>query len=136
MPRSSRTTAVRRSILIRGKPAEVFSAFREEQRLREWYFDDAEIDFRVGGTLTFYGPEGAVRANILEIVEPEKFVIAYEPPWWGTVTWELAPSGASTRLSLVHEGFEGREEWLERFAWGWEAFLKALKAQVEGRPVR
>lgn len=137
MPRSTnRAAAIRRSIQVAGPPEKVYDSFRTNEALSTWYMDGTSVEFAVGGGLAFDGPEGSVRATFLELVENEKLVLSYSAPWWGTVTWEFAPTPKGTRISLTHEGFEGREDWLDRFTWGWESFLKALKAYVEGRPIK
>lgn len=137
MPRSSnRVASIRRSIQVNGPPEKVYASFKTDEALSAWYMDGTLVDFREGGEITFEGPEGSVSATFSELVENEKIVLEYDAPWWGTVTWELKATPKGTRVSLTHEGFEGREEWLDRFTWGWEAFLKALKAYVEGRPIK
>ncbi len=128
---------MRRSILVRAPREAAFDALRDVEKVRVWYFDDAELDFRVGGRLAFHGMEGVVAATITDIEEPSRVVMDYDPPWWGTVEWTFeAVSPQSCRVHLLHSGFEGREDWLDRFAWGWEAFLKSLKGAIEGRPAR
>ena len=137
MPRSSNKMAsIRRSIQVAASPAKVYDAFRTDEALSTWYMDGTTVGFQPGGAISFEGPEGSVRATVLELVENEKVALEYHAPWWGTVTWELHETPKGTRVSLTHEGFEGKEEWLDRFTWGWESFLKALKAFVEGRPVK
>jgi uncharacterized protein YndB with AHSA1/START domain len=137
MPRStSKVASIRRSIQVGATPEKVYAAFQTDEALSIWYMDGTTSDFRVGGHISFEGPEGSVRATFLDLVENERVALEYGPPWWGSVTWEFAATPKGTRVSLTHDGFEGREEWLERFTWGWEAFLKALKAYVEGRPVK
>lgn len=126
---------VQRSVLVHVPPESAFEAFADVQRLRVWYFDDTTSEFRVGGELTFRGPEGSISATYAEIT-PSRIVVDYHPPWWGRVTWSLSPERGGTRVALRHEGFEGREDWLDRFSWGWEGFLKSLKAHLEGRPVK
>ena len=133
---SNRVAMIRRSIQVAGSPEKVYAAFQSDEALGAWYMDGTTSEFRVGGPLVFEGPEGAVSAEFVELVENEKIVLAYQAPWWGTVTWEFKATPKGTRVSLTHEGFEGREEWLDRFTWGWEAFMKALKAYVEGRPIK
>lgn len=137
MPRSSKSLAsIRRSIQVSGTPEKVYAAFQTDEALSAWYMDGTTSEFREGGSIAFEGPEGSVSATFVELVENERIVLEYHAPWWGTVTWELKATPKGTRVSLTHEGFEGREEWLDRFTWGWEAFLKALKAYVEGRPIK
>ena len=128
----TRTVAEAR-ILVRAGPDEVYRAFREPERLKAWYFDDATLDLAPGGRFAFKGIEGRVEAVITE-VRDDGFEFAYEPPWWGTVRLEMAPEAKGTRVRVRHDGFEGREEWVQRFAWGWEAHLRNLKAFLEGRP--
>lgn len=138
MPRSAanKSASIRRSIQVGASPETVYNAFRTAEALSTWYMDGTSVEFAVGGYITFEGPEGNVRATFAELVENERIVLDYHAPWWGTVTWELKATPKGTRVSLTHEGFEGREEWLDRFTWGWESFLKALKAFVEGRPIK
>ncbi|MFA5860281.1 MAG: SRPBCC domain-containing protein [Candidatus Thermoplasmatota archaeon] len=138
MPRSTNKVAsIRRSIQVAATPQDVYEAFRTEEALSAWYMDGTTVHFVApDGFLSFDGPEGAVRATLAELVENQRVVLDYHAPWWGTVTWEFSETPKGTRVSLVHEGFEGHEDWLDRFTWGWESFLKALKAFVEGRPIR
>ncbi len=135
-----RTTAqgdgVRRSILVKAPPETVFEAFLDTEKLSDWYYDSSEIDLRAGGFLRFQGIEGEVTAVIDELEVPSRLVMTYHAPWWGQVEWEMAATKTGTRVKIAHTGFEGREEWIQRFAWGWEATLKGLKAVCEGRPVK
>ena len=137
MPRSSnRVATIRRSIQVNGTPEKVYEAFQTDEALSTWYMDGTTVDFRVGGQIVFDGPEGNVSATFEELTPDQRIVLDYHAPWWGTVTWEFKATPKGTRVTLIHEGFEGREEWLDRFTWGWESFMKALKAFVEGRPVK
>lgn len=127
---------MKRSILVRAPPEQAFAAFSDVEKLRVWYFDDAELDFREGGSIAFDGPEGTIRASIDAIVPDRRIVMTYSPPWWGRVTWEFEALPSGARVHLLHEGFEGHEDWIDRFAWGWESFLKQLKGAIEGKPSR
>ncbi len=137
MPRAqNKAASIRRSIQVGAGPAKVYDAFRTGEALSTWYMDGTTSEFREGGAMSFDGPEGSVRATFVELREDERIVMEYHAPWWGTVTWEIVATPKGSRVTLTHEGFEGREEWLDRFTWGWESFLKALKAFVEGRPIK
>lgn len=132
----NRAASIRRSIQVGATPQKVYDAFRTDESMSTWYMDGTTVDLRVGGVMAFDGPEGSVGANFRQLEENERIVLEYSAPWWGIVTWEFASTPKGTRVTLTHEGFEGREDWLDRFTWGWESFLKALKAFVEGRPIK
>lgn len=137
MPRRSTVgSAIQKSVLVRAPSGAVYAALAEPERLRSWYFDDASVDPREGGTLQFGGIEGVVKATVRRVSPGEELAFEFHAPWWGLVSFLIKPAGEGTRVYLTHEGFEGREEWLDRFAWGWDAHLKNLKAYVEGRPVK
>lgn len=137
MPRAqNKAASIRRSIQVGASPQKVYDAFRTGEALSTWYMDGTTADFRVGGNMSFDGPEGSVRATFVDLKENHRIEMEYHAPWWGTVIWEIEPTPKGSRVTLTHEGFEGREEWLDRFTWGWESFLKALKAFVEGRPIK
>ena len=133
---ASRASSIRRSIQVSATPTKVYDSFRTDEALSTWYMDGTSVEFAVGGSLVFEGPEGNVRAVFTELIEDKKVTLDYHAPWWGTVTWEIEPTPKGARVTLTHEGFEGKEDWLDRFTWGWESFLKALKAYVEGRPIK
>lgn len=137
MPRTAnRAASIRRSIQVTAPLEKVYDAFRTDLSLSTWYMDGTSVEFALGGSLVFEGPEGNVRAVFTELVENERICLDYHAPWWGTVTWEFSATPKGTRVTLLHDGFEGREDWLDRFTWGWESFMKALKAYVEGRPIK
>lgn len=122
-------------MLVKAEPPQVLEAFRDPVRLRAWYFEDAHLDLVPGGRFAFRGIEGQVEARVTE-VRPDGFAFDYAPPWWGNVQVDVAPEAKGTRVRVRHAGFEGREEWVQRFAWGWEAHLRNLKAFLEGRQVK
>ncbi len=127
---------IHRSILVRAPLDDVFAAFSDTEKLAEWYYDGVTVDLRVGGFLAFEGIEGEVRATIEIMEPPARLVMRYHAPWWGRVEWTFASTRTGTRVKLAHTGFEGREDWTQRFVWGWESTLKSLKAVCEGRPVK
>lgn len=122
-------------VLVKVPPERAFAAWSDPSALRQWYFDDATLELRPGGRFAFRGIEGIVEAVVTD-VRPDGFAFRYDPPWWGTVHVDIVPEPRGTRVHVRHDGFEGREEWVQRFTWGWEAHLRNLKAFVEGRPTR
>lgn len=122
-------------ILVKAVPDKVLKAFREPSELRRWYFEDASLDLRPGGRFSFRGIEGEVDATVVE-VRDDGFDFEFAPPWWGRVRLEFAPEASGTRVRVRHGGFEGREEWVQRFTWSWESHLRNLKAHLEGRQIK
>jgi len=105
----------------------VWRAVTEPAGLAAWFPATAEIDLRVGGTVTFgFGPDGTVTD-----VDPPRLVGFT----WGDdhLRFELEPDGAATVLHLVHT-FADRGG-AASFAAGWETCLAALALDLDGRPV-
>jgi uncharacterized protein YndB with AHSA1/START domain len=99
--------------------------------LADWLMPN---DFRpvAGHEFTFRtkpapGFDGIVRAKVLEISPPERLVLAWKGgPLDTTVSFELvAVSSTHTRLTLVHEGFQGVSNLLPRLflGGGWKDIL-------------
>ncbi|HWG89966.1 MAG TPA: SRPBCC domain-containing protein [Candidatus Thermoplasmatota archaeon] len=130
------STSLERHVLVRAPPEEVWKALAEPERLRVWFFEDAELELMEGGHFSFGGIEGNITATVLEATPNARLRLEFGPPWFGIVDILLSPTPTGTRVTLIHDGFEGREEWLLRFGWGWEAHLKNLKAFSEGKPIK
>ncbi|MHB8586785.1 MAG: SRPBCC family protein [Thermoplasmatota archaeon] len=134
--RSTLGAAIHKTIQIKATPAEVFEALTDSAKLRQWYYDDAAVDPRPGQALTFGGIEGTMRATVQEVVPGRSFSYEFHAPWWGIVSFALEESPTGTKVTLDHRGFDGREDWLDRFAWGWDTHMKNLKSFAEGRPIK
>lgn len=127
---------------INAPPARVFDACTRPELLARWFsprpFEicEVETDVRVGGRFAFrmtgapgiYGAEGVYR----EVVPGKRLVMTWtwvegpesEPPDGVTslVTFDLAPDGDGTLLTLTHERLPDqaqadshREGWIEAF---------------------
>lgn len=96
-------------------------------RTTEW-----SVDLRAGGRWRAAG-EGAdgktftVGGTILEIEPPRRLVQTWKPDWDAdhetTVTYTLEPVPGGTRVTVRHEGFEGRQESCAAHSAGWEQVL-------------
>jgi uncharacterized protein YndB with AHSA1/START domain len=134
--RSTLGSTIQKSVLVRAAPDAVFDALVTPEKLRAWYYDDVQLEPRPGGVFEFAGIEGVVKATVRTIDRPREFSFEFATPWWGLVSFRIEGVPTGSRVVLHHEGFEGREDWLERFAWGWDAHLKNLKAFLESRPIK
>jgi hypothetical protein len=57
--------------------------------------------------------------------------VAFEPPYWGVLRFELTPDGSATELRVTQRGFEGNEDWLADFRGGWGSFNDRLAMLCE-----
>jgi len=127
---------------IGGRPAVVFErrlhhpvdaiwpALTEPARLGQWFPCGVELDLRAGGAMRFTFPDGS---------ELGGEVIDHDPPHrlaflWGRdlLTFELAPDGPGSRLTLTHVLVEEGEDAAARTAAGWHVCLDDLHAALRG----
>jgi uncharacterized protein YndB with AHSA1/START domain len=125
--------SIEREIFIAASPEVVFDVVSTAEHLAEWWPDEARFDSTPGseGSIAFGDPDagGVVQAfSVVEVESPRKFSFR----WTHTagdvaaegnsllVTFELAPSGDGTLLTMTETGF--REM-------GWEAAV--LEAQYQ-----
>ena len=92
-----------RSIDIQAAPSKVWHWFASQQALRRWISCNIQIDLRVGGGYRF---------------REEKLILSWleEASGWqhpARLVITLAPIPAGTRVTLIHDGFEGigRPDW-------------------------
>lgn len=80
--------------------------------------------------------KGAVsHERVLAAEPPRRLAFSWDEGKEGTVTIELFPDGARTRLVLTHGGISDAAR-LVGFAGGWEAHLSVLQGRLTGAPVR
>ena len=97
----------------------------------------ADIAYTAGGMALVHGKILSVeKGRGLEISQSALWdpVVSADAPT--RVSWELAPVGDATKLTLVHDGFERETETLKQSSAGWPVILSGLKSVVEtGRPL-
>ena len=111
-----------RSIEINAPPDAVWRWLATQQALRRWISANLTIDLRVGGSYRFLGPDDQtwISGNVVEL-EPEKSLILSwleEGSGWvnpARFVITLVPTDTGTRVTLIHDGFEGigRSDWTE-----------------------
>jgi NAD(P)-dependent dehydrogenase (short-subunit alcohol dehydrogenase family) len=129
-------------------PAEVFAAINDP---RGWW--DGEITGttdQLGAEFTYqYGEHHTSVQRVIELV-PEARVVwevtsstldfVEEPePWTGTqITFDIEPTGGSTKVTLVHRGLVPRLECYDACSAGWEHVAgRSLRAFIEtGRGIQ
>ena len=127
---------VRLSLRADASVEDVFAALTEPEQLNRWIAESATVEPVAGGVFDFGWPDEWGRPlKILEIDAPTRLVLDWAdgPEARSVVTWELEGSDGATRITLVHNGFDG-EGTHEDYYGGWADFLVRLKYMVEAGP--
>ena len=111
-----------RSIDILASPDTVWRWLASQDALRQWISPNLEIDVRVGGTYRFLGPDDRtwISGTVLELRAGRSLILSWfeEGSGWlhpARLVLQLASTSTGTRVTLVHDGFEGigRSDWPE-----------------------
>ena len=81
----------------------VWAALTRPEKMKGWLSEEAEVDLRVGGMMTFRDHEN--QGRITDLVDRRVLAFEWKGSNWdgGIVRWELQPTTAGTRLVLTHE---------------------------------
>lgn len=113
---------VMRSIEIHASPSAVWLWLATQEALRHWISSNIEIDLRVGGAYRFLGPDDKtwISGTVLELEREKSLILSWleEGSAWiqpARLVIRLAPIAVGTRVTLIHDGFEGigRPDWPE-----------------------
>lgn len=99
--------------IVNAPVARVWKAITDKKLMKEWYFDIASFEPRVGFEFQFEGgPEDRKYIHlckITEVVENKKFQHTWRYKGYEgdtLVTWELTDMGNQTKVRLTHTGLE------------------------------
>ena len=147
--------SIERDVLIDAPQQRVWDLITKPEYLEKWWASNgAEIDLKVGGTLTMKfkheGMEGPYVCLIEEVDEPRSFAIRWAP-WAGGapvepgnsthIQFTLTAEGDSTRVTVVESGFSELDytdaelqTYFEQNVNGWGIVLGSLKELAGGVP--
>ena len=115
-------------------PEKVWRALTAPNELREWAPFDADRDLGKTGPATLAmagGPEPVLSPSNVSAVDPPRLL---EYTWENDVLrWELAPSGAGTRLTLRHTLAD--RTFVPKIAAGWQICLDVAERALDGAPI-
>jgi len=113
---------VMRSIEIHASPSVIWLWLATQEGLRHWISSNIEIDLRVGGAYRFLGPDDKtwISGSVLELEREKSLILSWleEGSGWtqpARLVIRLAFIAVGTRVTLIHDGFEGigRSDWPE-----------------------
>jgi uncharacterized protein YndB with AHSA1/START domain len=127
---------------IKAAPERIWHALTDSSRTERFFFGCRFVgSLEPGGEYLMAGPDGtpAIRGSVVEFDPPRRLSLSFVALWDETsaievpssVTWEITPAGAASRLTLVH-GDLGRspQTWAITHT-GWPIVLAGLKTVVE-----
>ena len=144
----SNQIAYRYELYIAATPAKVWQALVDGELTRQYVYGT-----RFSGTLekgapyAFVGDGGfkVVDGKILDVAPQTRLTLTWAAHWdeaaakdrASRVRYELAPSGPqATRLTVVHDDFDGETATYRGSVAGWPVMLSSLKTLLEtGRPL-
>ena len=147
---------IEREIHIDASPEIVFEVVSRPEHLREWWPDQARYEPTPGsqGEIVFGDPEaggGTVGFTVVDLRPPHRFSFRWTHPVGEVagegnsllVTFDLAPSGGGTLLTMTETGFRERgwqvavlEQQYREHVTGWDHFLPRLAPYVATLVVR
>jgi uncharacterized protein YndB with AHSA1/START domain len=135
-------------ILIKASPQAVWNALTSPEMTPVFNFGaKVEGDWRAGGKLTYWTPDGSVMwdGDILECRPPHRLVTTFRANWQpdfagdrpSKCTYEIAEAMSGVaKLTVVHEDFDQETATYTSVAQGWMVILSGLKTLLEtGKPM-
>lgn len=131
--------------VVNAPVSRVWKAITDKKQMKEWYFDIAAFEPKVGFEFQFEGGnEGRVYIHlckITEVVENKKLQHTWSFKGYGgasVVTWELTDMGDKTKVRLTHAGVETFPDipdiTKKNFVQGWGEIVGTLLPKfVEGK---
>jgi uncharacterized protein YndB with AHSA1/START domain len=117
-------------------PAKVWRALTSPEMVARWWAP-GDIRAEVGHRFEMdMGQWGMQPCQVLEVEPERRFSYRFaEPTLNTTITWELAPEGGGTRLTLIHKGFDldspvGRRAY-EGMKPGWPGILARIATVLD-----
>lgn len=141
MPRQD---AILRRTHVAAEIERVWAAITQAEQIARWFGDSADVDLRVGGSITIgWSEEGVVTSGVVERVdEPNVFAFSWESTSTRSdalptlVTFTLTSVDGGTEVVVEETGLADLpddlyDRTLEENSSGWTAELADLVAHVE-----
>ncbi len=130
---------IAQELLIGAPPEAVFAAITQPNEITRWWANDVVAEPRAGSLAELRFDNGeSMTMEIIDLVAGKgvSWLVRQAPQyahlWEGTtITWDLAPRAAGTRLLFGQHGFAVAAAGYEQTRAGWEYFLRSLTSYLE-----
>ena len=134
-------------IIIAAAPADIWRGLTDGDLTRQYVYGTRfESALKKGAAYSYVGDGSfaAVTGKILDVEAQKRLSMTWSAHWddavakdpASRVTYELAAMGPSTRLRLVHDGFESETATYVGSVDSWPLMLSSLKTLLEsGKPL-
>jgi uncharacterized protein YndB with AHSA1/START domain/DNA-binding transcriptional ArsR family regulator len=134
-------------IFIHATPERVWQGITDGELTKQYYYGGAvRSDLTVGSPFRYVDDDGAtlLDGEILEVDPPRRLVTTFSALWDpataadrpSRITYEIEPQGPLTKLTMIHDDFDGETATYRAVAGGWSYILSGLKTLLEtGRPM-
>ena len=135
-------------IFIRTTPERLWQAITDGELTKQYYYGtEVRSDLEPARPFQYFGGDGNLMLDgeIVEIDPPRRLVTTFAAVWDpatagdrpSRVTWEIEPMGATCKLTLTHDDFDGETATYRNVAGGWSFILSGLKSVLEtGEPLQ
>jgi uncharacterized protein YndB with AHSA1/START domain/DNA-binding transcriptional ArsR family regulator len=129
-------------IFIRASAERVWQGITDGNLTKQYYHGtELRSDLAVGGDFDYIDHDGgpAINGTVLESDPPRRLVTTFAALWDpatvedrpSRVTYEVTPMGPVTKLTLIHDDFDGETATYRQVAGGWSFILSGLKSLLE-----
>lgn len=124
-------------------PAEkVWEALTDGSMTKQYFYGcSVQSAFKKGSDIWYLGDGGfkMLDGKVLAVDSQKLLKTSFRAHWdekvsrdkASRVTWELSPAGQATKLTLIHDQFDGETATYQQSASGWNVILSSLKTYIE-----
>jgi DNA-binding transcriptional ArsR family regulator/uncharacterized protein YndB with AHSA1/START domain len=135
-------------VYIRTTPKELWKAITDPAFTKQYFYGTSvKSTFKSGASLLYSGSDGnpMIEGKIIESDPPHRLVTTFANLFENIgkgdrpsrVTWLIEKKGATCKLTLTHDDFDGETETYKSVGPGWNPVLSGLKTLLEtGKPLQ
>ncbi len=129
---------ITQQVSVETTPELAFEALTRAPELREWFSDEARVEFSPGGRYEVRWNQGyRAEGKFTECDAPRRATVTWHgtgEPGETTVEFKVEPVESGVKVSVVHSGFGPGDEWdqvIQEAQKGWANGLENLKSTLE-----